>query len=193
MGGIKNAAWVLLALALVALGVAGRYLDHAPNFTPAASIALFAGFAFPSRKAAVAVMLAIMLVSDFFLGFYEPLIMAAVYGMLLLPLAFRGWLRREGSDQARFARVAVAAVVSSLAFFAVTNLAVWREWYEASWAGLASCYINALPFLKYTMAGDLAWSFGLFGAYAAAMLALRSSAAAALTPIPVPVRVDRSR
>jgi hypothetical protein len=191
MGGIKNAAWVLLALALVALGVAGRYLDHAPNFTPAASIALFAGFAFPSRKAAVAVMLAIMLVSDSLLGFYEPLVMAAVYGTLLLPLAFRGWLRREGSDQARFGRVTVAAVASSLAFFAVTNLAVWREWYEASWSGLATCYINALPFLKYTMAGDLAWSFGLFGAYAAAMMAWRTPSVAALTP--VPVRVERSR
>ena len=190
MGGIKNAPWVLLAVALVGLGIAGRLLPHAPNFTPAASIALFAGCVFPSRKAAVGVMLAIMLAADFMVGFYEPQIMAAVYGMLLLPLAFRAWLNRQGGE-VRFGRVAVAAVASSLAFFLMTNLAVWQVWYEPTWAGLVDCYVNALPFLKYTLAGDLAWSFGLFGTYAMAMAAWRATAPA-LTPVPVKVEVDRS-
>ncbi len=30
-------------------------------------------------------------------------------------------------------------------------------------AGLIQCYIAALPFLQYTMAGDLFWSAVLFG------------------------------
>jgi hypothetical protein len=35
--------------------------------------------------------------------------------------------------------------------------------YSLDMAGLTQCYVAALPFLKYTVAGDLFWAAVLFG------------------------------
>lgn len=181
-----SSRWTIAALAagLVGLGVASRLIPHPPNFTPAASIALFAGFVFADRRLALGVMASILVASDLALGFYEPGVMAAVYAGLAFPVALRGYLRRGaglGADRGGLAarsaglvRTGIAALASSAVFFGLTNGAVWAfsPWYERSWAGLAECYAMALPFLKYTMAGDLMWSGALFGAHAAACRAL---------------------
>jgi hypothetical protein len=56
-------------------------------------------------------------------------------------------------------------LASSLAFFLVTNFAVWAfgSMYAANAGGLVTCYVAALPFLKYTIVGDLVWAAALFG------------------------------
>ena len=53
----------------------------------------------------------------------------------------------------------------SLAFFALSNFAVWAfsGMYTLDLAGLIQCYIAALPFLQYTVAGDMFWTAVLFG------------------------------
>jgi hypothetical protein len=38
--------------------------------------------------------------------------------------------------------------------------------YEHSWQGLVHCYARALPFFRYTLAGDLVFSASLFGGFA---------------------------
>lgn len=167
--------WMALASALLALGIAGRLLPHAPNFSPAASIALFAGFLFPSRWMAAALIFAIMIVSDARIGGYDALIMAAVYASLLFPLTFRDALRKRTAEF----RVIGAAASSSLVFFAATNLAVWFTWYPQSWEGLADCYTAALPFFRWTLAGDFCWTLGLFGLHA---LVIRARASACDPP-----------
>lgn len=167
--GLKG--WTALAAALLALGIAGRLLPHAPNFSPTASIALFAGFLFPTRWMAAGLICAVMAVSDANIGGYDAAIMATVYASLLFPLLFRDALRKRPTEF----RVIGAAVASSLLFFATTNLAVWSAWYPQTWSGLVECYAAALPFLRWTLAGDLCWSLGLFGLHALAIRA-RSSA-----------------
>jgi hypothetical protein len=59
-----------------------------------------------------------------------------------------------------------AALSCSLLFFAVSNFAVWvfGGLYSPDMAGLVKCYVLALPFLQYTVAGDLIWVAVLFGA-----------------------------
>ena len=39
----------------------------------------------------------------------------------------------------------------------------WRAGHDLDMAGLIQCYVMALPFLKYTVAGDLFWCAALFG------------------------------
>ena len=148
---------------LVGLCVAGRLLPHPPNFTPMAATALFAGFLFRRRAAALAAVVTAMVASDLFTGFYQPGVMATVYLALLFPLSCRGVLR----SQPTAVRVGVCAAASSVVFFLATNLAVWwfSGMYPATPAGLAGCYTAALPFFKYTLAGDLLWSAVLFGTY----------------------------
>ena len=60
---------LLVLLLIVAAGVASRFLlAELPNFKPVAALALFGGFYFQRRWLAVGGLVAMMLVSDFFLG-----------------------------------------------------------------------------------------------------------------------------
>ena len=77
------------------------------------------------------------------------------------------------------------ALATSLIFFVTTNLAVWAfsGMYSLDGAGLLQCYTAALPFLKYTVAGDLFWSVALFGG-AALLRWCTERSDAALAPQP---------
>lgn len=149
-------------LLLVAICIAGRMVSHAPNFTPIAATALFAAFLFKSRVAFI-VPLSAMLISDFFIGFYQWQIMLVVYAALVVPTLLGLMLRKRLTTT----RVAGCAVGSSVVFFLSTNFAVWAfsGMYPISTAGLTSCYLAALPFFRYSLTGDLVWSAAMFGGY----------------------------
>lgn len=165
----KLARTILMFCGLVAVGVAGRVLPHAPNFTPVAAAALFAGFFFQNRLVAVAVPITAMAISDvFWLGSHDFRVMAVVYSAIAFPVLLTRFTR-EGAWQG--ARVLGSASVASIVFFLASNFAVWA-WsniYASNWSGLVNCYAAALPFFKYTLAGDLVWSISFFGAYALAV------------------------
>lgn len=152
---------VLLILFLIGLDVAARLLLHTWNVSPVAASALFAGLMLRRRWLALLVPLAALALSDAVIGFDDWRMASVVYAALALP-AVAGILgRRHGA-----ARVVVpAALACSLIFFAATNLAVWAfsGMYSLDLAGLIQCYTLALPFLKYTIAGDLFWAAVLFG------------------------------
>lgn len=155
---------LLLAGALVALVVIARLLPHAPNFTPVAAAALFAGRMLHHRGVALAVPFTAMIASDAVLGFTDWRVMSVVYVSLALPTVI-GMLAKH----IRVSRMLVpAALSSSLLFFVTTNFAVWAfsGMYPQTMDGLIACYLAALPFLKNTIAGDLFWGVALFsGAY----------------------------
>lgn len=160
-------AWTWLAAALLAaLVVAGRLLPHPPNFTPTAGVALFAGFLLARSSAALGVTWGALLVSDAMIGFYHPLVMLSVYACLGLPVVLRRFV-----GQPSWWRVAGCAAASSVVFFAVTNFAVWAATPGYGWTleGLARSYVAAIPFFKYTLAGDLLWSLSLFGSWGLAV------------------------
>jgi Family of unknown function (DUF6580) len=155
-------AELALAMSLVGLDVVARLAPHAPNFTPVAASALFAGAVLRSRALALAVPLAAMLVSDFVIGGYDWRVMGVVYAALALPTLLGRWGR------ARAAIVLVPlALSSSLLFFATTNFAVWAlsGMYTHDLAGLVHCYVAALPFLQNTVIGDVFWTTLLFGGW----------------------------
>lgn len=155
-----------LPAALIALCVGARLLPHLPNFTPVAAAAFFAAFYTGRRTVGAVVALAAMLVSDAFVGAHDTVVMLSVYGALAAPALLGPMLK----GKARPLAVGAGAVGAGLGFFAVTNLAVWASsgLYPASLEGLGACYLAALPFLKYTLAGNLVWSVAFFGAYALA-------------------------
>ena len=166
---------VLLVLFLIGLDVAARLLLHTWNVSPVAASALFAGLMLRRRWLALLVPLAALALSDAVIGFDDWRMASVVYGALALP-AVAGILgRRHGA-----ARVVVpAALACSMIFFAATNLAVWAfsGMYSLDLAGLIQCYTLALPFLKYTIAGDLFWTAVLFGgAWLVQRLTARSNA-----------------
>jgi hypothetical protein len=151
-----------LAMGLVALDVVARLAPHAPNFTPVAASALFAGAVWRSRSLALAVPLAAMLASDFILGGYDWRVMGVVYAALALPALLGRWGRARGAIV-----LVPLALFSSLFFFATTNFAVWMfsGMYAHDLAGLIHCYVAALPFLQNTIIGDMFWTILLFGGW----------------------------
>ena len=167
---------VVVLTALIVLGAQLRiFFQDLPNFAPVAALALFAGYYFRSWVMAMCVPLGVMVLSDAFLGGYDWRMMAVVYGMLAAPVALRSPLRRYlDLNRGGFAH-AIAAVSglvacslgASLAFFFVTNFAtwLWTDMYSHSVAGLMACYTQALPFFRYTLAGDLSFAVVLFGTY----------------------------
>lgn len=164
-------------VALVGLAVVVRLVSETPNFNAVTAAALFAGFYFRHRLTALAVPLLAMSISDVFLGGYERTMMVAVYASLAVPIAWRVVLRRGLSPLS----VGSGAVASSLAHYAISNLAVWYVWYPHDWEGLSRCYAVALPFLANALASNVLFSAGFFGLYALAVQ-LRARPAEQLLP-----------
>ncbi len=170
----------VLFVMLVLVGVQARiWLQDVPNFAPVAGLALFAGYFFRSWLLALCLPLSVMAISDLSIGGYDWRMMAVVYSMLAVPVAFRTILRRHLSvDQGgrKSATLAVTGLVgcslgASVLFFLTTNFGswLWFNMYEHTWAGLVQCYAMAIPFFRYTLCGDLFFAVVLFGGYAVAV------------------------
>lgn len=162
---------------LVLAGAVARVLlSDLPNFAPVAAMALFAGYFFRSRAMALLVPLTVMGISDFFIGSYDWHMMAIVYGALVLPVFARNVLRRWFSLDGQTPLAASVGLVTSslgasISFFAISNFGAWLWYgtYEHTAAGMLHCYVQAIPFFRYTLAGDLCFAIALFGGYAMAM------------------------
>jgi hypothetical protein len=165
---------VLLPAGLILATAATRFLPHPDNFSPVMSVALFGSAVFVNRFAGIALSLAAMAVSDYFLGLHSTL--PFVYGAMVLA-GFLGFLLRTDRSPLKVLGMALAG---SIVFFLITNLGVFlmENLYPHSFAGLVECYAMALPFFRNSLAGDLLFTAGLFTIY---HLAAREKSAA-ITP-----------
>lgn len=147
---------------LVAVGVVLRFLPHAPNFAPIAALALFSGVYLP-KKLALIIPVAAMLISDFFLGFYEPAVGVAVYGCFIFSV-FLGLVIKKHK---KWYTILGGSLAGSVVFFLVTNFAVWAftPWYAKTLFGFHQCYLMAWPFFRNTLLGDLFYMGVFFGLY----------------------------
>ncbi|OIO48506.1 MAG: hypothetical protein AUJ32_00420 [Parcubacteria group bacterium CG1_02_40_82] len=159
---MSNKTKILIIVLIILLAAASRLVKHPFNFTPIAAMALFSG-CYLRKKWGIFLPLAAMLVSDYFIGFYDWQVMASVYVSIALAF-FIGWFL---SRRLKWYNVIFASLVSSVVFFLVTNFAVWAffSWYPHTLAGLFNCFTLALPFFRNTLLGDLVYSGVLFGAY----------------------------
>jgi hypothetical protein len=148
---------VLIGMILIA--AVSRLIPHPPNFSPIAAMALFGGAAFADKRAAFLMPLAGLLLSDLVLGFYT--ITPVVYGSFALIVCLGFWVRCRRSVW----RIASAAVISAILFFATTNFGVWAiaHWYPKTPVGLVACYVTAIPFFRNTLLSNLFYSALLFG------------------------------
>ena len=152
---------VVLPAGLLLATAATRFLPHPENFSPVMSVALFGSAVFVNRYAGIAVALAAMAISDYFLGMHTTL--PFVYGAMALSGVLGFMLRANRSPL----RVLSTAFAGSVLFFLVTNLGVFlvQDLYPRSVAGLAQCYAMALPFFQNSLVGDLLFTAALFSVY----------------------------
>ena len=148
-----------------------RLAPHPPNFTPLLAAAVFAGRSLRRGTSAAALVLLSMLAIDIpviwealsadFAGLWRQifLINFVLYGTVAgLTLAARCTKRICG-----FYAIPSAALTASVVFFLTTNFASWLAFYDLSWSGLATCYMNAIPYFQNTCLSALCYSGILFG------------------------------
>ena len=103
-----------------------------------------------------------MIVSDMVIGLHDT-VMFTWSGMLMF--AALGFAL---SGRVTAVRTIAAAAGGSVAFFAWTNFGVWllSGMYPHTAPGLVACYTLALPFLRNSLLGDVAFSGLLFAVWA---------------------------
>jgi len=161
---ISNHARLTALLSAILAAASLRLVPHPPNFSPIDAIALFSGAYLGRRWLAFAAPFLALLLSDAVLGFYQGMefqyvsvALIVILGAIVLP-------------RTSIPRVGAASLASSILFFVVSNFGTWvvSGMYPHTVAGLASCYVAAVPFFQNTVAGDLFYSALLFGGFAIA-------------------------
>lgn len=134
----------IFVLSVIVVAALLRLLPHWPNFTPIAAMALFAGTYIEKKQYAFAIPLAAMFLSDIVIGFHAniPAVYLSFAITVLIGMAIRRWVT--------VGTVLMAAIVSSLIFFLVTNFSAWlvSPFYPQNFAGLIECYIAGLLFFR---------------------------------------------
>ena len=151
-----------IAVALTVLSVLGRLLPHPPNLTPVGAGSLFAGARINGWMAYLLPIL-VMAATDPLVGGYSKAT-PVVYLCFLISV----WIGRRVGSTDKVLRIGAACLLSSVQFFLLTNFATWMfgTFYAKSLAGLAACYVSAIPFFGATLLGDLFFTAAIFGAYA---------------------------
>jgi len=155
-------ARILALLAAILTAAALRLIPHPPNFTPIGAMALFSGAYLGRKGLAFVAPLAAMLLSDAILGFHSG--MPFVYASVALIVLIGSLV----ASRITALTVVGAALASSVLFFVVTNFGTWlvSGMYPLTGAGLAACYVAAIPFFQNTAVGDLFYCAVLFGGFA---------------------------
>ncbi len=149
----------MFTILLITLGVFSRLIVHTPQFTAIIAVAMFGGM-YLSKRQALIVPVALMIVSDLILGLHDTILFT--WGSMLMVTAIGMWLRERKS----FGTVLAGSIFASLLFFVVTNLgAFFSPLYPHTWAGLRECYILAIPFFRSTLVSTVAYSLVLYVSY----------------------------
>jgi hypothetical protein len=145
-------------LGLVLFGVMSRLLPHPPNFTAVSAIALLSICSLGSVRAALGTVFAILFLSDGFFGFHSTLLAVYVGFASTVLLGYGLKVKRT------LWRTLILLIASTLLFFLIANFGVWfqTEMYPKTPAGLALCYLAALPFLLNQLFGALCYGVALF-------------------------------
>ena len=155
---------LLVLVGMILAAAASRLIPHPPNVASITAVALFGGAYLSDKRLAFLVPVAALFLSDLVLGLYSH--MEVIYGSFILVVCVGLMLRRKRTPL----RVAGAALSSSIIFFVITNFGVWAfgSLYPKTMAGLATCYVAAIPFFQNTLVGDALYTAVLFGGFALA-------------------------
>lgn len=157
----------ILYLYVLAAGLM-RVLPHPWNLTPVGAMFLFSAATFRSKWQGWLAPLAALMISDYAVSrivwpgtsWFNPYMWIAfsLVGML-------GWTLRS---KITATRVAGVAVTGSVAFWTLSNFAIWAagQLYPHTLAGLTTCYVAAIPFFRNDVLGNLAYCGVMFGSYA---------------------------
>jgi hypothetical protein len=157
----------------ILFGALLRVIPHPANFAPIAAIALFGG-TYLNKRLAIALPLVAMVLSDFLIGFDSLESRLVVYGCFAVSGLIGMFIRKHKN----FGTIVGGSLFSSVIFYLATNFVYFHgtEMYPHTFAGMIQAYVNAIPFFRNTLLGDLSYVAILFGGYEA-ILAYKNSKA----------------
>jgi hypothetical protein len=159
-----------VALLLTAVGALLRVVPHPPNFAPIGGTGLFSGSRLRGWEAYLVPLIAMALTDPIMSALaghypaYSPMTVVIYASLMVYVWLGRTFLR----DSQNLVRIAAVCLAGSTQFFLITNFFVWlgaEVEYPHTWAGLITCYTEALPFLERTVLGDLFYTGVLTFAY----------------------------
>ena len=135
---------------IIIVAIISRLIPHPPNFTPITAVALFSIINFKNKYLALSIPIICLFLSDLIIGL--SLINLFVY-LSFIVISGVGYF---------FGKINIKSVLtSSLIFFFVTNFGVWLIGYPNTIEGFIACFVAALPFFAWTIAGDLFYSYSV--------------------------------
>ena len=143
----------LPAAILIVLAAITRFIPHPFNFTAIGAMALFSGANFKDKRFAYLMPIAVMFITDLFLGFHFSIL--PVYACF----AFTVFMGTKIASKQNVASVGITSIASSIVFFLIQ--------------GTLQSYGMALPFFTNQILGDLFFNGVLFSVYH--MVILKSS------------------
>lgn len=174
MDSLKQRNTIFFSLILVVAFIS-RLIPHPPNFTALGAL-LLVGTAVAGRKYLIPLMaIGIYFLSDlilnniiysqFFDGF--TLVSSIFVFVALSYLAIFG-IARLVLNKMKPGRLLLAAVLSSIAFFLISNLGVWwiGAGYPPTAEGLMAAYTAALPYLSYDFLANIVFGLAFTSLYA---------------------------
>lgn len=147
------------ALMLIFLAALSRFIPHPPNFTAIGAMAIFGGISISNKKLAFLMPLAALFLSDVALqlfsgtkGFYGTS-QLFVYVAFIIITAISTQIQKRS-----VLNIVLASVWSGAIFFVLSNVGTWAsgELYPKTMAGLADCFIAAIPFYQNEFFGNFA-------------------------------------
>jgi hypothetical protein len=169
----KNKQHFAIITIMVLVAASTRFM-MIPNFTAVGAMGLFGAAYFSNKMWAFVVPFAALFFSDLLMNntiyaqYYEgftlfgPGVHWTYLGFAAIVLIGMGLLKKI-----KPLHVVGASMSASVVFFLVSNFGVWSSgmMYSKDIPGLIAAYAAGLPFLQYTMLGDLFFSGVLFGLY----------------------------
>lgn len=150
-----------IVFGLIALTALARGLPHPDNVTPIGALAIFSG-AYLDRRVFWLVPLGALLLSDAVNGFYNVIVLAAVYvGFLASALVGRRVIRHRDYPT----QIVIGVGLGALAFWFISNFGSWLAFRPLTVAGFIACYVDGLPYLGRSLLGDGFYALILFSAY----------------------------
>tara|TARA_B100001093_G_scaffold360235_1_gene344953 strand:+ start:1209 stop:1700 length:492 start_codon:yes stop_codon:yes gene_type:complete len=141
---------IQLVLGIIIIAIFSRLIPHPPNFTPITAIALFSIINFKNKYLALSVPIICLFLSDLIIGL--SIINLFVY-LSFITISGIGYF---------FGKIHIRSILSSsLIFFFITNFGVWLIGYPNTLEGFIACFMAALPFFGWTVAGDLFYSYSV--------------------------------
>jgi len=171
---MKNTKF-LIALIFIVAGVALRFLNIAPNFSPLYAIALFGGTHLTNSWKKYALILSTIWTSDIILNnlvyteyFKEFTLFHGISLFNYIAFALMIFLGSLIKKTNQF-NVILSLIGGSLIFFILSNFGVWinptSQMYTKDLKGLINCYVMGIPYFKSTLSSTILFGGILYSTY----------------------------